>query len=80
MFDGMPVGKAQEGQLRVRKTHLLSNQYAKIIILPRRARDKHRESTHEKRATFFRRRRSAINSSCAQTNRCEKRLFGAILY
>jgi hypothetical protein len=35
-------------QTQVRKRHFLSHLYIKCIILPRQARDKHRESTQKK--------------------------------
>jgi hypothetical protein len=42
----------EEMRAAVRKTYFLRHLYIKTIILPRQARDKHREST-QKRVTFF---------------------------
>ena len=43
------IGMSKDGRQR----HFLRHLYIKCIILPRQARDKHRESTQKKRATMF---------------------------
>jgi len=44
---------AKGGKPMVRKTRLFAHLYMRTIILPRQARDKHRESTQKKRRVFL---------------------------
>jgi hypothetical protein len=57
----------------VSKRHLLSHFYIKMIILPRQARDKHREST-QKSAVFF----QLVDRPRQRHRGCEKRISRAI--
>ena len=44
-FDGKEIGDTFDKHAQVRKRHFLSHLYIKCIILPRQARDEHRENS-----------------------------------
>jgi hypothetical protein len=80
---GIEVVEGEEAWA-VRKRLFLSHLYINVIVLPRQARDKHRESTQKQAAVFSGPHRPAavggLRSDPKMVDRCEKRHFLSHLY